>query len=416
LTPPPRGGRFSVSIVCLVRDLIVQTGVSFRGVADVLAVFARHGPLPVRIPSFTAIRWWILRLGCYALLCPLPKDQPWVWLIDHTVQMGAQKLFAVVGCPLADVPFGQRELRLADLRLIALVPMVHSTHELVAGELQKATVRTGLPHSIVSDHGTDVKKGIETFQESHPSVVAVHDVAHYGANVLENRWERDPRWKAMLHQLSQTNQKMRQTTEAFLVAPTLRTKARFMNVGPMLRFLNRVLRLLSGETPNERAVKQYGWLQDYRDELAGWLEQHRLVQTTIETVRRHGVNEQTLMQIENAWGELSRRPGTVMVAGSMRVYARKYGQRAAPGETLVGSSEVLESSFGKLKRLEGEASQGGLTAMVLALGAILGQPSEADVRQALEVVPRKVVTAWVREHLGFTMPMLRRQLFPLHKP
>ncbi len=82
----------------------------------------------------------------------------------------------------------------------------------------------------------------------------------------------------------------------------------------------------------------------------------------------------------------------------------------------MGSSEVLESSFGKLKRLEGEASQGGLTAMVLALGAILGQPSEADVRQALEAVPRKVVRAWVRRHLGFTMPMLRRQLFPLHKP
>lgn len=416
MTPPPRGGRFSVSIVCLVRDLIVQTGVSFRGLADALAVFVRHWPLPVRMPSFTTIRWWILRLGCYALLCPLPKDKPWVWLIDHTVQIGAEKLLAVVGCPLADVPFGQRELRLPDLRLIALVPMAHSTHELVAGELQKATVRTGLPHSIVSDHGSDVKKGIETFQESHPSVVAVHDVAHYGANVLENRWERDPRWKAMLQQLSQTNQKMRQTTEAFLLAPTLRNKARFMNGGPLLRFLNRVLRLLSGETPNERAVKQYGWLQDYREELVGWLEQHRLVQTTIETVRRHGVNEQTLTQIENAWGELSSRPGTVMVAGYMRVYARKYGKRAAPGETLVGSSEVLESSFGKLKRLEGEASQGGLTAMVLALGAILGQPSEADIRQALEAVPRKVVSAWVRRHLGFTMPMLRRQLFPLHKP
>jgi hypothetical protein len=272
-------------------------------------------------------------------------------MVDHTVQIGPQKLLAIVGCALTDVPFGKRSLTLGDLRLIALVPMEHSTHEHVAAELEKATARTGVPRLIVSDHGPDVKKGVEDFQKRHSATAHVHDIAHYGANVLENRWERDPRWQEFLRQLQQVNRKMRQTADAYLVAPTLRPKGRFMSVGPLLRFAKRVLQLLEREKPHEKVVARYGWLRDYGEALEGWLEEHRLVQTTIEWVRRYGINSETLEKLEQTWGKLSERPSTAMVAGYMRVYVRKYSRQAQPGETLVGSTEALESSFGKLKTI-----------------------------------------------------------------
>jgi hypothetical protein len=394
----------------LARDLVVRTGASLRCGAAVLALIAQRWNLPFATPSFSTIRSWILRLGCYALGCPLPQGVRWVWMIDHTIQIGSQKLFVILGCPLQDVPFGERNLCLADLRLIALVPMEQSTHERVDAELEKATARTGAPCLIVSDHATDVKKGIEDFQQRYPGTVAVHDVAHYGANVLENRWERDPQWNEFLRQLHQANQKMRHTAQAYLLAPTLRPKARFMNVAPLLRFASRVLRLLERETPNERVLEKYGWLLGYGEALAGWLEEHRLVQTTIERVRRHGVDGSTLAALEKSWGERSSRPGTTMVAGHMRAYARRYGGRAAEGETLVGSTEALESSFGKLKRLEGNASAGGFTGMVLALGALTGNANEVEVREALEAVPRKEAEGWVKRTLGVTMHWLRRQI------
>src|SRR3954453_20628748 len=135
--------------------------------------------------------------------------------------------------------------------------MEQSTHERVDAELERATARTGVPREIVSDHATDLKKGIDDFCRRHAGTTCVHDVAHYGANVLQNRWERDPRWQEFLRQLSQTNQKIRQTAEAYLLSPALRPKARFMNVGPLLRFAGRVLRLLEGARANERAVQEY---------------------------------------------------------------------------------------------------------------------------------------------------------------
>jgi hypothetical protein len=410
-SPPPRGGQYSCTLVSLFVDLFLHTSVSLRGAASAFAVFVRHFHLELPVPSFTTIRAWVLRLGCYALLCPLPQDIPWLWIIDHTIQVGDKKLFLIVGCPLAEVPFGQRCLSLADLRLVALVPMQESNGRLVDAQLEKATKRTGTPRLIVSDQATDLTKGIERFQQRHRGTAAVGDIAHHGANVLENRWERDPRWAAMLKGFGQTNQQLRQSADALLLSPTLRNKARFMNVGPLLRFARRVLLLLGRRNANERAKQRYGWLMEYQKDLTAWLEQHDVVQTTIERVRLHGLNAQTLTQLQKEWGEPSGCVATEMVRGHMRAYVSKNVRQTRQGETLAASSEVLESAFGKLKAKAGESGKGELTGMALALGAILGKHDEEEVRHALDAVPQKKAEGTIRRLLGPTLRWLRHQLF-----
>jgi hypothetical protein len=373
-------------------------------------VFVHHFPVALPVPSFTTLRAWVLRLGCYALLCPLPQDVPWLWIIDHTIQIGAKKLLLIVGCPLADVPFGQRSLSLADLRLVALVPMEQSNQHLVAAELEKAVQRTGPPRQIVSDQAADLTKGIAHFQQRHRSTAAVADVAHHGANVLENRWERDPRWAEMLKQFGQTNQQVRQTADALLLSPTLRNQARFMNVGPLLRFARRVLALLKRQTPNERAKQRYGWLLEYEEDLAGWLEQYDVVDKTIKRVRLHGLNAGTLAELEKEWGTLSERTGTKMVRGHLRVYVSRGVRQTQQGETLAASSEVLESAFGKFKAKVGQNGKGELTAMARSLGAILGNHDEEEVRQALDAVPQKKAEGLIARLLGPSFRWLRHQL------
>ena len=244
---------------------------------------------------------------------------------------------------------------------------------------------------------------------------AVGDVAHFGANVLENRWERDARWKELVQRLAQTNQQLRQTADAFLLSPTLRNKSRFMNVGPLLRFARRVLTLLRREMPSEKARQRYGWLLEFQEELAGWLEQYDLVEKTIQRVRKHGLHVGTLTELEKEWGTESERPGTKMVRGHMRVYVRKHVRVTKEGETLAGSSEVLESAFGKLKAKIGESSQGELTGMVLSLGAMLGKHDAEEVQKALEAVPQKKAEGMIARLLGPTLCWLRRQLFRADK-
>jgi hypothetical protein len=165
LTPPARGGQFSVTVVRLAMDLVLQAGASLRGAAAGLSLIAARLGLDVAMPSFSAVRSWLLRLGCHALTCSLPSGE-WVWLVDHTVQIGACKLLVIVGCLGNEAPLGERPLRQSDLHLIGLSLMEHATQETVAVELERAAKRTGAPRQIVSDQGSDLNGGVKQFRHS----------------------------------------------------------------------------------------------------------------------------------------------------------------------------------------------------------------------------------------------------------
>ena len=293
------------------------------------------------MPSFGAVRSWLLRVGCYALRCPLPSGD-WLWLIDHTVQIGPCKLLVIAGCPLAKAPLGERPLRQSDLQLVALVLMEHSTKEAVAAELEKAALRTGVPRQIASDQGSDLNGGVKLFQQQHAGVAQVHDLAHQAANVLKQRWSKDDRWSEFVSQLAQTGAKLRQTREAHLLPPSVRAKARFMNVAATLRFAGRVLRLLDASTASARTAEPYGWLQDYREALTGWTSEQAVAESALRHVRTHGVNRDTAAALDCLWSTMTVTPGARDVAARLRTAVRTEGAQAKPSETLVGSTEVLE--------------------------------------------------------------------------
>jgi hypothetical protein len=388
--------------------LVLQAGSSLRGVAAAMKVLVQEGFASFAVPCFSTIRSWLLRVGLYALNRPLDRSTRWLWLVDHTIQIGTVKTLVILGCPLTQVPFGQREL--SDLHLVALVPMEQSNGGLVEAELDRATERTGAPAQIAGDQGSDLKKGITGFMSWYPRTAYVPGVAHYGATVLENAWGDKERWQEFYRKLQSTSSKLRQTKVAYLLAPRPRSKARFMNVGVQLRFARRVLKLLQRPVPHAKAVASYGWLLDYQGDLAVWEREHGLVQTTIALLRVHGLHAESLPQLEEAWGAIGDGASTSRIAEQLRAYVTRH-RPEKDTERFVASTEILESSFGKLKRMERDQSSDGVTGLILAMGAIVGQFSEEELRQALDSTPQKKVDNWVRRKLGQSIQWLRRQFF-----
>jgi len=132
------------------------------------------------------VRWWLQRLGLFALREGLEVADDWVYLIDHSVQIGTVKVCVILGLRLRDVPFPTHALRHDDVRVLAVIPTERSTGEIVDAQLEKAAERTGFPRQIVSDHGSDVKKGSELFAQRHSDTVVTYDAAHHGAIVLHD--------------------------------------------------------------------------------------------------------------------------------------------------------------------------------------------------------------------------------------
>ncbi len=424
----PAGGRWPTGWIALAVQLVATAKLTIRSVPRVLAaVFAAlTGRTWEASLSWTTVRSWLMRLGLYALWRPLPRADDWAYLIDHTIQIGTVKCFAVVGLRLSECP--PRCLQHGDLELIALVPMEHSTAATLKRVLEQAEQRTGPPRLIVSDQGRDLRAGIECYRQKHPRTVATCDAAHQGANHLKRLLGADPRWSAFVAQLGQTRGRLRQTPLACCLGPQLRPKARFMNLAAPLRWARWCLRLLDRAVAQDQPLSarqqavlegldtekleaQLGWLREYRAAVEEWSQWHEVIQVMVRQVRRHGIDRDTV-------AELGRQFETMELMASSRDTAAKLLEFLAEqawvgrlgGERLIGSTEILESLFGAYKDLQGQQSQSGLTGLMLVLGALVSHWTPETIQEALEATPSKAVQAWTMKHLGLTVQAQRRIL------
>ena len=96
------------------------------------------------------------------------------------------------------------------------------------------------------------------------------------------------------------------------------------------------------------------------------------------------------------------------LATELATFVRESSAAAGPGECLVGSTEILESLFGKWKMLERQESQSGITGLILSLGTLLGAWPLSRIQTALEATPVKHVVSWCQDNLPSSVQSQRR--------
>ena len=92
-------------------------------------------------------------------------------------------------------------------------------------------------------------------------------------------------------------------------------------------------------------------------------------------------------------------------------FVRGESLKARLGERLPGTTEVLESCFGKLKALEDGQAKSGFTGLVLSLGAMVSQWTAESLGEALERCRVRDVVAWCRKMLGQSVQSQRREAY-----
>ncbi len=413
-----RQHQYSVAQVLVVVSLVISAATSLRSAGRALAVIQECAGVVPESPSWSSTRLWLLRVGYYKLTRPKEQAEDWVWIVDHVGQMGDAKCLLIVGIRLSAVAAAGAYLAHRDVEPIAICPVTESNGEIVYQQLEAARKQTGVvPREILSDHGSDLHKGIRQFCQAHPETCCVSDIKHKVATVLKRELGREPAWQAFSTGATHTIARVQQTPLAALAPPRQRRKARYMNVGELVAWGGRILQYLDtngGQQPDwdpQRVEQAVGWVRQYRQELEQWRQWVEVGTLTEQFVKSHGLSAGGAPQLQQRLAEVGTLSRTQQLGAELIQFVSEEGAKAKEGERLVGSSEVIESIFGKWKRLEGEHPRSGLTGLVLALGAIVSQTTAEVIKEALESVPTKTVLAWCREKLGKTLQATRRTLF-----
>jgi len=365
------------------------------------------------IPHWTTIRNWLLRAGLARLRSAQQKANDWVLMADHSVQMGTAKCLVGLGISQTEYQQLKRPLTLEDVALLHLEVMPRSTKVDVERGLQQLAQSIGEPVGVVHDNGADLAGGIRLLQKRHPHVRSIADCKHKAACLLKKRLHKDDRWKEFQQRLGRTKTEIQQTELAFLAPPGQRSKARYMNVDRLVVWAEKVLAVLAGELDLpaqmklQRLHEKLGWLKGYTEELKRWREWLETIEVVVSHVGRHGLSATAADDVQ---AKLGQARSETDLGRELLWFIDGQCQGLNEGERLPGSTELVETCMGKLKRLEGEQSKGGFTGLLLGLAAVVGKKGNRTAEELFKQAPTKDVLTWIKENLGFTVQAARQRL------
>jgi hypothetical protein len=393
--------------------------VGFRPAETAMKIMFEWLGVDAKVPSWNSMRSWACRVGVAQLQQPVERADDWIWMADHSNQIGPEKVLVILGIRVSALPGPGKTLRLEDMRVLAVVVGTDWKREDVRREYEKLAKRIGPPRFLITDGAVELRESADVLEKQGTKAIVLRDMKHFAANTFEKLIGKSDRFKEYLSQLGRTRCRIQQTELSHFAPPPQKPKARFMNLGPTLRWGQMSSYHLSNPHSQarrgvtaERMNEKLGWVRGYRKELACWNRCETVMQASLTFINQQGLSRGTaeklkavLDDLSASWGERCELSETM--ASKLIAFVRESELALKENERAWLSTETLESTFGLFKRLEGQHSKGGFTSLLAAMPMLLTDWTADRVRRSLQAVPVKRMKAWVREELGQTLASKR---------
>jgi hypothetical protein len=216
---------------------------SLRGSAKTFEILSIHQSN--RSPNFNTIRQWILRLGLYELNRTKEYRTDWIFIVDMTIEIGKTKCLVILGIPQEKLAIiieqEARSLQHQDVEVLSIEILGTTVGTVILEKLNNLANRVGNPIQIVSDRGSDIKKGIDLYIENNPGTIATYDITHKMANLLKQELSEDQQFQKFFKDCSLTRQRVQQTDLCFLSPPTQRAKSRYHNIDILISWAIKII-------------------------------------------------------------------------------------------------------------------------------------------------------------------------------
>jgi hypothetical protein len=340
----------------------------------------------IKIPSYNTVKNWILKLGSYKLERSKSQCNDWVYLIDKTIQMGPDKCLAIIGVRLSSLDPDNLTLSHNDVEPLVIKVAQKCPGEAVCEALQEAQRKTGGYCQILSDGGSDIARGIRLFEGTSKHF---YDITHKLALLINESLGKDPAWQAIVKNAVSMTQQIKLSSIANLAPPELRAKSSTLNLGGYVRWCCKLWSFVTNkakQSPSEQVLidEKCGWIIQYKDFLKEGLQIIKLADATKSLVHRHGYGRKMKEKFTEMVEDLPLKGRVEEFIKSVKLFIEEECRKVPEGAVRLGSTDILESIFGKFKRFEGQFADEGITTLIGALPAIMGTTTEQEITDALK--------------------------------
>lgn len=364
-----------------------------------------------KTPSHTSCRRWLNQAGYYMLeIVPVEQAKDWIFIVDNSIRIENRKLCLVLGVKRSQLKKG-KSLSLKDMQVITM-RLIDKNKE-VEKILEEAVKKAGIPVSICSDLGPDVMASIRGIVKKYEGIQHVPDMTHKAANLLKRQLETDKSWNKFITHVSQSKNRLKQSSLSFLCPPNVRGKSRFLNCKDVIVWALRIIQML--ESMNKEDVdyevmkEKLGWAMKQKKDIEYFFELFELAAVAKELTRKLHIDKKVWKYAEGILKKISSSSKGKKFANELVVFLKEQGEKVDKGACLLGCSEIIESAMSKLKLLDRECGNSGYTRSILGLAACFGPIDQQAIARAFETVNEKDIKAWAEKHIGQTIQNKRRR-------
>jgi len=410
--PRLKGHKFGRRMIRLAVNLARVVGL--RPTERVLKIVWEWLGVQQQLPAWTTIRTWLLRVGVATLREPIEAADDWIWMADHSNQIGPEKALVVLGVRAAQLPPPGETLKHKDVHLLTVRPGTTWKREDMGAAYAELAEQYGTPRAVLCDGAVELRDGAKCLQKQRPDTIVLQDFKHKAATFLKAAMGDHPRFAEFNTYLGKTRSAIQQTELAHLTPPSQKIKARFMNLAATLDWAAMVLWLLDRSEAKardalapQRLEEKLGWLRSFAAELAEWRECQQVVNAGVTFINEQGLFHGAGTQLRVAIGTNLKHATSQQLARRLVEFVTASEGQLKEGERLPMSTEILESTFGLYKQLERQHSKGGFTSLLAGFGALLKPATDESIRRAFSTVLVKDVRQWTRQNLGATLTSKR---------
>jgi hypothetical protein len=481
----PKGHCYLVYIIQTAIQFLISGLNSLRGIEKTFQILSLHWRYSTAsTPNFNTIRQWTLRLGLYELNRPKEYREDWIFILDMTIELGVAKCLIILGIAQEKltkiIKQEKRSLQHKDVEVLRIEILEKSSGTVIAENLNDLTKDVGIPIQIISDRGSDIKKGIDLYRAENPGVIATYDVTHKMANLLKKELLPDETFQDFLRQCSLTRRRVQQTKLYFLIPPKQRSKARYHNIDILvewamkvvnyekqqdfslistiynldheaLELLNSILTqdvlsllkpLTSQIYENRRefteSILKYlgkelweaheeiicqscdlgrrkfyaklGWVLNYQQDIYAYAEILTLIRSVQIHLKTQGLHCESVTKWMKDIKTDSLTPRGQKVHQQIIEYLTIEANQIPAEDILLGTSDVIESIFGKYKLFAARRPLKDIGTSILLIPLFTIEITTDLVKQAMEAISFIDVNSWFKSVFGISMLSQRRNL------
>lgn len=385
--------KYGAALVGMCLAVCILGNCSLRGTVRILLYLQiQLGMEGLDMPCKSSISNWVQKAGyfVYRGIDVARYAGGYALIIDECMVIGRERMLAVL--IVRSAKEGRSALGRCDVEVALMKVRGSWTGAQVRGMLEKVGEKMGgKPRYVTSDGAANLGDGIR----GH-GVPRICDVGHEIGRLTEQVYAKDERYLAFSKASAQCKFKEVMRPTAYLLPPKQRTIARFMNISPIIKWAQKVLRAQARPvavfTADEALALE--WLPGHK-QIVGELDNvWSCSEKILPIIKNRGLSHATIDESLVACRAFDPKGMATAAKWSGKVinYLEEERKKLPDGEAVWhGSSDVIESLFGSFKARKADNPLHGVTPFSLILPLLTKVDTEnlaidIDFKQALETV------------------------------